>query len=174
MLRTLMVRAALLALAAGAAATAACQDDLERVEGGRVMSFEKRVVRIVSGSDTVDVKAEVARTGEQRAMGLMERASLAADSGMLFVYDTDQPANSGFWMYRTRIPLDIAFADSTGRIGAILTMQPCHAMLAAGCPSYNPGVPYRYALEVNAGFFARRGIGPAARLVMDAPASESR
>lgn len=146
---------------------AACAGErTEQIDGGRVMSFETRLVRIVTGADTVVVKAEVARTPEQRTMGLMERATLAPDSGMLFIYEGDQPASSGFWMFRTRIPLDIAFADSTGRIVAILTMQPCPATLAAGCPSYNPGIGYRYALEVNAGFFARRKVAPGSRLLV--------
>jgi uncharacterized membrane protein (UPF0127 family) len=156
------------AFAFGFAATVAGCDEArtEQVEGGRVMSFEKRLVPIVTGADTVVVRAEVARSAEQRTMGLMERHKLAADSGMLFVYEQDQPANSGFWMFRTRIPLDIAFADSTGRIGAILTMQPCEATLAAGCPTYAPNVGYRYALEVNAGFYARRKIAAGARLIL--------
>lgn len=156
----------MLALLLTLIAAACAGDRMEQVDGGRVMSFETRLVRIVAGADTVSVKAEVARTGEQRTMGLMERASLAADSGMLFIYDSDQPPTSGFWMFRTRIPLDIAFADSTGRIAAILTMQPCTATLAAGCPSYNPGVSYRYALEVNAGFFARRRITVGAHMLV--------
>jgi uncharacterized membrane protein (UPF0127 family) len=137
----------------------------ERVDGGSVMSFDTARVRIVTGRDTVTVRAQVARTGEQKTMGLMERASLAADSGMLFVYDSDQPATAGFWMFRTRIPLDIAFADSTGAIVAIRTMQPCSASLAAGCPNYEPGARYRYALEVNAGFFARHRVAVGSRLL---------
>jgi uncharacterized membrane protein (UPF0127 family) len=67
-------------------------------------------------------------------------------------------------MYRTRIPLDIAFADSTGRIVAVRRMEPCEAQLIAGCPTYEPGHAYRTALEVNAGFFARHGIGVGSRL----------
>ena len=159
-------RAALAGTLGAALALACTEGRTEQVEGGRVMSFEKQVVPIVVGSDTVIVKAEVARSPEQRAMGLMERRSLAADSGMLFVYESDQPANAGFWMFRTRIPLDIAFADSTGTIGAILTMQPCEATLAAGCPTYNPDVPYRYALETNAGFYARRKVAVGSRLIV--------
>ena len=159
-------RALLGALFAAMALAACSEGRTEQVDGGRVMSFEKQLVTIVSGPDTVVVKAEVARSGEQRTMGLMERYKLAADSGMLFVYETDQPANAGFWMFRTRIPLDIAFADSAGRIGAILTMQPCEATLAAGCPTYTPNVGYRYALEVNAGFFARRRVTVGSRLII--------
>lgn len=159
---------ALLALLALLFAAACERAHTEQVDGGRVMSFETRTVRIATGADTVVVHAEVARSAEQRTMGLMERASLAPDSGMLFMYGTEQPGTSGFWMYRTRIPLDIAFADSTGTINAILTMQPCAATLAAGCPSYNPNVGYRYALEVNAGFFARRGVRIGSRIVLAA------
>lgn len=156
-----------LAVALCAAVALACNEGrTEQVDGGRVMSFDRQLVPIVTGTDTVVVKAEVARTPEQRAMGLMERPSLAADSGMLFLYDMDQPDNSGFWMFRTRIPLDIAFADSAGTIRAILTMQPCQATLAAGCPSYNPNVPYRYALETNAGFFARRKVAVGSRMLV--------
>jgi uncharacterized protein len=150
-----------------AVALAGCSEGrTEQIEGGRVMSFEKQLVPIATGPDTVVVKAEVARSGEQRTMGLMERHALAADSGMLFIYETDQPGSAGFWMFRTRIPLDIAFADSTGRIGAILTMQPCEASLAAGCPTYAPNVGYRYALEVNAGFYARRRVAVGSKLVI--------
>ena len=163
------VKSAAVAALGAWCAPACASDATEELNGGAIMTFETTVVRIVTGADTVVVKAELARSGEQRTMGLMERQRLAADSGMLFVYDADQPANSGFWMFRTRIPLDIAFADSTGRIGAILTMQPCTATLAAGCPSYEPGVPYRYALEVNAGFFQARGVRVGSRLLLSSP-----
>lgn len=163
-----MSRELMLALASALMVGACETGRTEQIDGGRVMAFGTREVRIVTGTDTVVVKAEVAATAEQRTMGLMERASLAADSGMLFTYETDQPVNSGFWMFRTRIPLDIAFADSLGTIRAILTMEPCKASLAAGCPTYNPGVAYRYALEVNAGFFARRGVVVGSRMLLDA------
>ena len=77
-------------------------------------------------------------------------------------------------MYRTRIPLDIAFADSAGVIRAILKMEPCETTIPQGCPSYPPNVPYQYALEVNAGFFAARGITAGWRLMLeDLPPSGS-
>lgn len=159
--------ARLLAAVAAAALIVACDEGrTEQVDGGRVLSFDTQLVPIVTGDDTVIVKAEVARSAEQRTMGLMERRSLAADSGMLFVYENDQPASAGFWMFRTRIPLDIAFADSTGVIRAILAMQPCEATLAAGCPTYVPNVSYRYALEVNAGFYAQRRVVVGSRMIV--------
>jgi uncharacterized membrane protein (UPF0127 family) len=128
------------------------------------MQFDTTVVRLATGKDTLVIYAEVARSPEQRTMGLMERRSLSDTAGMLFVYSIDQPATAGFWMYRTRIPLDIAFADSAGRIVALRQMAPCEAQLAAGCPTYEPGQPYRIALEVNAGVLSRHGVGVGSRL----------
>lgn len=103
---------------------------------------------------------ELARTIAERGRGLMERDILAEDAGMLFLYDRLQPSRNGFWMYRTRIPLDIAFIDATGRILEIHRMSPCRAEAAGDCPVTRPEAPYRAALEVNAGYFASRGIGP--------------
>jgi uncharacterized membrane protein (UPF0127 family) len=114
------------------------------------------------------LKLELAVRPEQRSMGLMERRRLADNAGMLFVYDTIQPGDAGFWMYRTRIPLDIAFLDSTGVIRAVRAMTPCPTTIAQGCPNYTPDVPYRYALEVNAGFLARHGIGVGDALLLPA------
>lgn len=123
-----------------------------------VMSFDTAHARLARPGDTVRLALELAVSDAQKTMGLMERPHLAADAGMLFVYDSTQPPDAGFWMYRTRIPLDIAFLDSAGVIRAIRSMTPCPTTIAQGCPTYPPNVPYRYALEVNAGFFARHGI----------------
>lgn len=135
-----------------------------------VLAFDTARVRIITPRDTISILVEVARSADQKAMGLMERRSLPDTVGMLFLYASDQAATAGFWMYRTRIPLDIAFADSSGVIVATRRMEPCEARLAAGCPTYEPGAPYRAALEVNAGFLDRHGIGPGSRLVVDSPA----
>jgi uncharacterized membrane protein (UPF0127 family) len=69
-------------------------------------------------------------------------------------------------MYRTRIPLDIAFTDSLGVVRVVRAMAPCTTTLPEGCPTYEPGTPYRYALEVNAGMLARWGVEPGARLLV--------
>jgi uncharacterized protein len=138
--------------------------DADAIDAGSVMQFDTTIVRVATGKDTLVIHAEVARSAEQKTMGLMERRSLPDSAGMLFIYPEDQPANAGFWMYRTRIPLDIAFADSSGRIVSVRQMAPCEAQLAAGCPSYEPGQPYRIALEVNAGVLSRRGVQVGSRL----------
>ena len=137
-----------------------------------VMPFDSAQVRLVGRSDTIPLRVQLAVSAEQRSMGLMERRRLADDAGMLFVYDSTQPPDAGFWMFRTLIPLDIAFVDSAGVIRSIRAMVPCTATIAEGCKSYTPDVPYRYALEVNAGFLARHGVVAGNRLLLpDLPAA---
>jgi hypothetical protein len=69
-------------------------------------------------------------------------------------------------MYRTRIPLDIAFLDAGGVIRSIRRMTPCEAVSPRQCPSYLPGTPYRFALELNAGAFQRIGADTGDRLLV--------
>lgn len=165
-----MVLIRLMLAVATAASVASCESGTsEAVDYGSVVAFDSTRLRIATGGDTVSLLVEVARTSAQKTQGLMERQSLPDSMGMLFVYEEDQPSDAGFWMYRTRISLDIAFADSAGVIVSVLQMEPCSAQLAAGCPTYAPDAPYRYALEVNAGFFARHGIGVGSRIVAPLP-----
>lgn len=131
-----------------------------------VLAFDTARVRLVAGVETTHVLVELAKSDEQHRLGLMERRHLADTAGMLFLYPADQPATAGFWMFRTRIPLDIAFVDSSGTIRAIKHMVPCTATLVEGCPSYPPNVPYRAALEMNAGYFARHKLAPGGRVVL--------
>ena len=111
-----------------------------------------------SDSGQHDFRVEVADQPAERSRGLMGREHLAADAGMLFLYPDVQAGGSGFWMYRTLIPLDIAFIDEAGRIVSTHTMQPCGSGDPADCAVTRPGVSYRAALEVNAGTFESRDI----------------
>ncbi|MCK0715603.1 DUF192 domain-containing protein [Chromohalobacter sarecensis] len=122
---------------------------------GEERSTLERATLDIAG-DTLSV--EVARQADERARGLMERDTLASDAGMLFVYANQQSPEAAFWMYRTRIPLDIAFLGADGEVRAIRHMQPCQAESSAECPSYAAGASFRAALEVNAGYFRRHGI----------------
>lgn len=108
------------------------------------------------GPHRLDV--EVAETTAQRQRGLMGREQLPETRGMLFRFESEQPAGNAFWMYRTLIPLDIAYINDEGRIVAINTMQPCESDTPRECPTYPAGHAYYSALEVNAGYFAERGI----------------
>ena len=106
-----------------------------------------------AGGEEVVVRVEVADTDEERQVGLMNRESLPDQSGMIFLFDED--VSGGFWMKNTLIPLSIAFADANGTIVRILDMEPCEA---DPCPTYEPGVFYRSALEVNQGAFEDWGV----------------
>lgn len=97
-------------------------------------------------------QVEVAATPAQRGRGLMGRTHLAADAGMLFVFEA--PGRHCFWMRDTPLPLSIAFIDAAGRIVGLADMIPRSE--AQHCPP----TPIRYALEVRQGEFQRRGIRP--------------
>jgi uncharacterized protein len=132
-----------------------------------VVVFDTARARIITAADTFALRVDVAEREDQRAYGLMERTGLPDDAGMVFLYTREQPADAGFWMWRTRIALDIAFFDEQGIILAILHMEPCPHADPRGCPTYPPGVAYQGALEVNRGYFAARGIGPGDRIVIE-------
>ncbi|MEO8620541.1 MAG: DUF192 domain-containing protein [bacterium] len=149
-----------------AASLFACNAAPKDADEPPVLSFDVARVRLAKGADTTLLHVELAKTPEQQTLGLMERRHLADTSGMLFLYSADQPASAGFWMFRTRIPLDIAFVDSTGSIVNISHMVPCTSTLAEGCPSYPPNAPYRAALEVSAGYFARHKLALGDRVML--------
>ena len=118
-----------------------------------VLAFDSTRIQIANGVDTTTLRVLLAASEDQHTLGLMERSHLAPDAGMLFTYSAEQPATAGFWMFRTRIPLDIAFLDRDGRIVATRSMEPCQSPEPRWCPSYEPGVAYWAALEVNRGYF---------------------
>lgn len=111
------------------------------------------ILKFDTTNGTVSLRVETANTPEERAQGLMGRASLPADAGMAFLYDA--PMKDSFWMKDTLIPLSIAFWDESGRIISILDMSPCKA---DPCRTYSPGVPLSGAVEANQGYFAEHGI----------------
>lgn len=124
-------------------------------------TFGRGIVTIVQGNVRVVVRVEVAQTLEARARGLMFRAHLPEDAGMLFVFE--QPARLAFWMKNTLIPLSVAFIDDRWRIVDIQDMDPPPP--GGEVPVYLSRVPARYALEVNQGFFRRHGITVGARVI---------
>lgn len=124
--------------------------------------LERTALEILAEGERHALQVELARTAAERRQGLMDRDSLAPDAGMLFVYQYPQSPQSGFWMYRTRIPLDIAFIDDQGRIAALYTMQPCASRNPSDCPATMAGVTYHTVLEVNAGYFEEYGIAEGA------------
>ncbi|MPZ72510.1 MAG: DUF192 domain-containing protein [Nitriliruptorales bacterium] len=138
---------------ATAGATAPGEEAVER--GPRI---EVRL-RPPDGARAVTVRVEDAHDQPTRRVGLMHRRRIPPRGGMVFRFPDDR--QGGFWMKDTLVPLSIAFFDGDGEVLAVLDMQPCQA---DPCPSYDPEVPYRGALEVNQGFFDRVGLQPGWRV----------
>jgi uncharacterized membrane protein (UPF0127 family) len=113
------------------------------------------VVQLSAGMHAI--RAQVAVTPDQRATGLMFRREMPTNEGMLFVFE--QPSLQCFWMKNTLLPLSIAFLADDGTIVNLADMQP--QSLDGHCSSK----PVRYALEMNRGWFAQRGIKPGFRLM---------
>lgn len=104
---------------------------------------------------------EIADDESERARGLMFRDALAADRGMLFIHEREEP--QAYWMKNTRIPLDILYFDSARRlVSQQRDVPPCS--LGDACPPYPSGVPARYVLELNAGEAARLGLADGAAM----------
>jgi len=123
------------------------------------ISCKGSTVLFRNGDSVSTLNIEVVNTDQARVKGLMGRESLAPDSGMLFDFGLD--VETTFWMKDTRIPLSIAFISSDGTILAIKDMKPFD--LTAVSP---PG-EYRYAIEVNQGWFASHGIKPGSSALID-------
>jgi uncharacterized protein len=131
------------------------------------VAFDSAPLAIVAGGDTIRLRVELARSPRQQEVGLMERDTLAEDAGMLFLYERPKRASDAFHMYRTLIPLEIAFIDPSGVIRRVQRMEPCFARIARNCFAYEAGVEFIAALEVNPGFFVTRGIGVGDRVLLD-------
>lgn len=101
------------------------------------------------------IDTEVVADQSSRMQGLMNRRSMAPQQGMLFVFP--EIGRHCMWMRNTLIPLSVAFLDREGRIINIENMQP-HTEI-----SHCSARPARYALEMNLGWFASKGIKPGAR-----------
>ena len=129
-------------------------------EGGPSFGTGSVIVRSDAGARTFRV--EVARTEPQRRRGLMFRRHLAADAGMLFLFDREGPVS--MWMRNTRIPLDMLFIARGGRIVRI--EERTVPLSEATIPS---GWPVVAVLELNAGTVSRLGIRPGSRVLTSLP-----
>ena len=127
------------------------------------LSFERGVVRITQDGRETVLSVEVARNARARALGLMNRTRLAENAGMLFIFKGN--ARRFFWMKNTRIPLSLAFIDSKGAILEIIHLQPHKP--GTRIPSYRSRHKVSWVLEVNQGWFLRKGFGLGARVLLE-------
>ena len=103
------------------------------------------------------IRAELARTPEERAQGLSDRDSLASDGGMLFVFDEERIP--GFTMRRMRFPLDFIWISADHRVVDVTENVPAPAARGDELSGISPGDPVLWVLEVNAGVVSEEGIG---------------
>ncbi len=111
-------------------------------------------VKLSAGMHLID--AQLARTSDERATGLMHRKDMPQHEGMLFEFA--QPTQQCFWMKNTLLPLSAAFVADDGTVVNVEDMKP--QTLDSHCSAK----PVRYVLEMNQGWFARRGIKPGFKL----------
>ena len=114
----------------------------------------QQLPELVLSVDGHKLTAEVAHNDPAHAQGLMHRRMLPENRGMLFVFPT--AAQHAMWMMNTYIPLSVAFIDEHGVIINIEDMKP-HTQDA-----HPAAKPAKYALEMNQGWFSKRGIKPGA------------
>ncbi len=120
------------------------------------VTFEKSSLVIVTGGREIKFDIEMADTEPRREHGLMFRKQMGAYEGMLFDFFREQPV--AFWMKNTLIPLSVAFVADDGSVVNIEDMKP--QTLDGHCSTK----PVRYVLEMNVGWFAKRGIKAGSKL----------
>lgn len=112
---------------------------------------------LVTSTGSHELAIEVADTPQLRATGLMNRQSMPADQGMLFVFENSRPIT--MWMKNTYIPLDMLFLDETGTVTHVKTNT---TPLSEAVISSNG--PARYVLELNGGTARRLNVSKGDRL----------
>jgi len=112
------------------------------------------ITRLTAGMHVI--QAEVAQAPQEQMVGMMFRREMGTNEGMLFVN-----ADAGvrcFWMRNTLLPLSIAFIADDGTIVNLADMAP------QSDQSHCSAKPVRFALEMNQGWFAKRGIAAGFKL----------
>ncbi|UCV12435.1 DUF192 domain-containing protein [Dechloromonas denitrificans] len=124
------------------------------LSGAALAQSSMPVMELTTGFHRIE--AEVAANDQNRQVGLMNRKSMPQQHGMLFVFA--QNNTHCMWMRNTLLPLSVAFVDADGYIINIEDMQPQTE------DNHCARKPARYALEMNLGWFAQRGIKPGSKL----------
>jgi uncharacterized protein len=121
-------------------------------EEGPQMNLQR--IKLSAGMHLMDV--QVAATPEQRQTGLMFRNEMPQQEGMLFVFE--QASQQCFWMKNTLLPLTAAFVADDGTIVNMADMKP------QTTDPHCSAEPVRYVLEMNKGWFAKKGVKAGSKL----------
>ena len=115
----------------------------------RIKPKETKTIKLTLKNQELTV--EIANTHLSRSKGLMYRENLVEDTGMLFVFE--RPGRHSFWMWDTKISLDMIWIDSNKQIVYIQpNVPPCTESIKSRCAIYTPTQNALYVLEVNRGF----------------------
>lgn len=118
-------------------------------------SWAEGLAKLKIGSH--DLMVELAVSDQEQMNGLMNRDSLGADQGMLFIFNV--PREASFWMHNTSIPLDLAYLDEKGEILEILPLVPFEEKAVKSKSN-----KVAFALETNRDWFASRGLKPGTKV----------
>lgn len=111
----------------------------------------------VTFPNRVKINAETMRSNVELMRGLMFRESLSPGRGMLFIHPKEDTFH--YWMYQTKIPLDMIWMDNDRRVVEMsLDTPPCKSSSAKDCPNYGGNFKSKYVLEVNAGVARKNGL----------------
>jgi uncharacterized membrane protein (UPF0127 family) len=125
-------------------------------QGALAQDKAQHLPTVMIGAGMHNIKAEVAETPQEHEIGLMYRTSMGSNEGMIFVFD--RPGQQCFWMKNTLIPLAVAFVADDGTIVNVDEMKP--QTLDPHCSTKQ----VRFVLEMNTGWFAKRGIKAGSKL----------
>lgn len=141
--------AALLVGALAAEAVLTCSGAFAATAASRPAKVEP--LEIVTATGAHVLRVEVARTSSEREKGLMFRASLPADGGMLFDFHNEQPI--AMWMKNTPLPLDMIFVSRAGRVVSMTQgAEPFSERIISS------GAPAVAVIEVSAGTAGRLSV----------------
>jgi uncharacterized membrane protein (UPF0127 family) len=119
-------------------------------------SPQMNLQRITLTAGFYQIDTQLALTPEQHATGLMFRKEMPSQEGMLFVFPS--PSKQCFWMKNTILPLTAAFVADDGTIVNLADMKP------QTTDSHCSDKPVRYVLEMNQGWFAKKGLKAGSKL----------
>lgn len=133
---------------------AAAQSETQLRDADQAQQLAMKDLSIATPDGTVTFRVQAADTESTRRTGLMFRADMPANEGMIFLFEKQQPLT--FWMKNTLIPLDMIFFDQDWKIVSIQkNAQPCKA---DPCLLYPSEGPAKFVLEINGGLSDKLGI----------------
>ena len=100
--------------------------------------------RVTATLDGVELVLEVADDTAERAVGLMNRASVPPGTGMIFRYD--EAVDARFYMFQVSVPLRAVFLRD-GRVVSSVVMPPCPLSDPQACPTYGADGPFDTVVE---------------------------